>query len=139
MADKPTYTERNQEFIDELRSNPSVRGIEKVNRTMWKVTTEEGQKTVYLHYYKWYKEPAGPKGYFQGSWDLTESADRPLYHVFLGPSEDSVRVVPNQELMSNKFVLIRDHDEGKKWRLNANTAANYGRLEQYDDETILTN
>ncbi|MBC9985164.1 hypothetical protein E4P24_02095 [Haloferax sp. AS1] len=139
MSDKPTSAERNQEYIEKLLSTPSVRGIEKVSKAMWKVTTEEGQKTAYLHYCKWFKESGGPKGYFQGSWNLTESADRPLYHVFLGPSEDSVRVVPNQELMSAKFVLIRDHEGGKQWRLNANTAANYPRLEQYDDETVLTN
>jgi hypothetical protein len=104
---------------------------------MWKVKTEEGPRTAYLHYYKWYKQSAGPEGYFQASWDLTESADRPLFHVFLGPSENSVRVVPNEELMGGRFNLIEDHDDGKKWRLNANTRNNSQLLDTFDDIEVL--
>lgn len=135
-GDKPTYTERNQTFIDELKSHPEVRGVEKQSRTRWLLHTDDGSKSVYLHYHKWYKEDAGPAGYFQASWDQTQNATRPLYHVFLGPSDNSVRVVPNDALMSERFTLIRDHNDGKQWRLNVNTDRNSVVLDEYADRSI---
>lgn len=136
-SDKPSYTERNEAFINEIQSHLEVRGVDKLSRTMWTLYTERGERTVYLHYYKWFKENAGPPGYFQASWNQTENAPRPLFHIFLGPSKDSVRVVPNEVLMSDKFVLKRDHDEGTQWRLNVNTAQNNADLDEFDDRGIL--
>lgn len=76
--------------------------------------------------------------HFQGSWDVTESADRPLFHVFLGPSDDSVRVVSNGNLMSEQFDLNRNHDDGQKWRLSVNVSSNHKSLEEYDDISQIT-
>lgn len=134
---KPSYTERNQAFINEIQSHPNIHGVKKLSRSLWTLHTEEGDKTVYLHYYKWFKENGGRPGYFQASWNQTQNAARPLFHVFLGPSEDSVRIVPNEVLMGDRFTLIRDHDDGKKWRLNVNTGQNNIILDEFDDRGIL--
>lgn len=131
-------TERKEAFINELLSEPSVRGSEQVRNSMWRILTDEGKRTVYLHFYRYFQENAGPPGYFQGTWNLTESADRPLFHVFLGPSDDSVRIIPNDELMSDRFDLIEDHSDGREWRLNVNTGDNARQLDFFDDMDLLT-
>lgn len=135
---KPSPEERKTAFIMELQTHSEVQDVNKISRSAWKVTTNEGECTIYLHYYKWFKESGGPLGFFQGLWDLTNSADPPLYHVFLGPSDQSVRVVPNEILMSPEFDIIPDHDDGRQWRLNVNSSSNYSRLERYTDISLIT-
>ncbi|WP_139203625.1 hypothetical protein [Halorientalis persicus] len=137
-SDKPSPQERKTAFIKNLKYRTEIQDVVKVRGSEWKVNTNVGECTIYLHYYKWFREPEGPPGYFQGSWEKTKSANQPLYHVFLGPSDQSVRVVPNNVLMSPKFDLILDHAGGDKWRLNVNSSSNNTRLEDYTDLSLIT-
>lgn len=140
--EKPSWNERKKEFLNKLRTNIDIESVEKSGKSpnLISITTDSDEKTLYLHYSKWFKEPDGDPVwvYFQGSWNITKSADRPLFHVFLGPSEHSIRVVSNDELMSSKFDINPDHDNGKKWRLSENDGSNQYVLDEFDGISRIT-
>ncbi|MDY7082792.1 MAG: hypothetical protein SXQ77_10395, partial [Halobacteria archaeon] len=100
----------------------------------------------YFHYYRRFYVndllDENPEGFFGGSWntmeDLMEVGD--LYHVFLGPmknpDDDNFCIVPNGDLMSDKFVLTEETQDNS-WKFGVHRDSNAKHLFEYNGLDVL--
>jgi len=104
--------ERKEQFLSQLEARDEVSGIEKLRRSSWKVETDAGTKSIWIHYHVDFQ-------FWGGSWNVNDqlSDSGELIHVFLGPGVEQLYIVPDDELHSGQFTIYNTEDDSQ-WKIS---------------------
>lgn len=105
-------SERKEQLLSNLREQERIEEVEKLRRSAWKVRTETGAIIIWIHYHVDFK-------FWGGSWNVNKQLSKQgnLVHVFLGPAEDQLYAVPDEDLHSGQFTIYDTKDESQ-WKMS---------------------